>query len=153
MDLVFFLSLKDLLFKKQNQTKPKSPALFFGLKEADDCFTSDGLMFYLQMWPLAGKHIMMIFRNLCNTWCSLCLNVHIWPKRNSGPRPIIKIPWCKARGLHIMPTHPRKSNYNTVSLSSWLLWLWLSFACKMRNIYITTNLSQIIWDYYSTTTN
>lgn len=150
MDLIFFLSLKDLLFKKPNQTKPNPNLQLFSL---DDCFTSDGLMFYLQMGPLAGKHIMLIFRNLCNTWCSLCLNVHIWPKRNSGPKPIIKIPWCKAHGLHIMPTHPHKSNYNTVSLNSRLLWLWLSFACKMCNIYITTNLSQIIWSYYSITAN
>jgi len=37
---------------------------------------------------------------------------------NLGPKPIIKIAWCKACGLHVTHTHPHRSNYNTVSFSS-----------------------------------
>lgn len=115
MLLIIFPPLEDLLFKKQNRTKTptvncKSNRLLFYKGCSNGSDTHGAFTF---------KCLVLIFRDLCNTGCSLWLNMYVKVKRNLYPKPIIDTVWCKAQRLHLTPTHPPRSRYN-LGTTLWL---------------------------------
>lgn len=111
MLLIIFPPLEDLLFEKQNWTQTptvncKSNQLLFYKRWSNGSDTHGAFTF---------KCLLLIFRDLCNTGCSLWPNMYIKVKRNF--KSITNTVWCKAWRLHLTHTHPPRSSYNPTALT------------------------------------